>query len=77
MGFCREPISEHLSTETRRESFKIHASYPWGRMSAAGFPDQHIEIPSTDLPALVRELILIMREKCDMDKLEQQREGGA
>ena len=67
MGFCREPIAEYLSTETRRESFKIHASYPWGQKSAAGYPDQHIEIPYTDLPALVKELTAIMHEECGID----------
>lgn len=68
MGFCREPIAEHLSTETRRESFKIHASYPWSAPNKTGYHEEHIEIPYTALPALVKELILIMRENCEMDK---------
>lgn len=65
MVFCREPIAEHLSTETRAESFNIHADYPWGAKTALGNPEQHIEIPYADLPALVKELVQIMHENCD------------
>lgn len=69
MGFIREPINEHLSTETRRESFKIHASHEWQPKSAGGYPGAHIELPYEDLPGLIRDLIQIMHENCDMDKV--------
>lgn len=67
MGFCRAPITEHLSTETRRESFKIHASYPWSAPNKAGYREEHLEIPYSDLPALIRELISIMHDECEYD----------
>jgi len=68
MGFVREPCTEHITVETRRESFKIHADHPWQPKTLAGNPEDHIELPYSDLPALVRELIKVMRENCEMDK---------
>lgn len=66
MGFIAE-VNEHLSTETRRESVKLHARYPW-TTGCQCQDSEHIEIPYTDLPALVKHLIAIMHERVDMDK---------
>jgi len=72
MGFCRTPISPTLSTEERRESFKIHASYPWSPKESPDwvnektgevteFRGEHIEIAYTDLPGLIKDLQEIER----------------
>lgn len=66
MGFVEE-VNENLSTETRRESVKLHAQYPW-TTGCKCQPHEHIEIPYTDLPMLVKHLVKIMHQHCEMDK---------
>lgn len=77
MGFCRAPISAHLCTEERRESFKIHATYPWSPKESPDYVDpktgeitefraQRIEIDYRDLPGLIRDLQDIERRNYDV-----------
>lgn len=76
MGFCRAPISPTLSTEERRESFTIHATYAWSPKESPDYIDpvtgavtefrgQHIEIAYEDLPGLIDDLQEIERDNYD------------
>lgn len=69
MGFVRDRINDHLVTETRRESFKIHASHKWqpveysvpskDGMGIEYVHGAHLELAYEDLKPLILDLLQI------------------
>lgn len=55
MGFVQR-LNEHISTEERRESFKLHARYAWSKTG------EHIELEYADLPEIIAALQAMLNE---------------